>query len=254
MSISKDELLKDPSQVKIKMLVNGGFGVGKTYCAMTFPKWAYAMIEPHGIMTAKTNKHLIANMVYYEVFTPKETEDIALTFTRLENWCAQARKDAMEGKIETVIIDNLSHLSQNRWLFIEKYEKTLTKSGAPDTRGMFGGLSRWLYNFTVMKLLTIPCHVIVNCHEMEETEEDATGKSTKTGQIISRTLGGFRDDAPGLFNASIYLKCFKSGLTYKYQARCLPGEGRNAKNNLGLPEIVEDISYAKIMEAIKQRS
>jgi len=254
MSISKEDLLKDPGQVKIKMLVNGGFGVGKTYFAQTFPKWAYAMIEPHGIMTAKTNKHLLNNMVYYDIFTPREDEDIAMTFTRLDNWCAQARKDATEGKIETVIIDNLSHLSQNRWLWIEKYDKQLTKTGAQDTRGMFGGLSRWLYNFTVMKLLTIPCHVVVTCHEMEETEEDGTGKSTKTGQIITRTLGGFRDDAAGLFNASIYLKCFKSGSTYKYQARCLPGEGRNAKNNLGLPEIVEDISYSKIMECIKQKS
>jgi len=250
--ITREQLVQGTKQIHFKLLLNGGFGSGKTYTAMTFPKWAYAMVEPKGILTARVNPNLLANMVYYEEFVPSEQEDIKLTFQRYSAFLKQARLDAEAGKIETIIVDNLTHLMENRWLYILKYERQVGKSGSEDTRSMYGSLSRWAYRMTVMELLSVPCHVVLSAHVMEEEEEDPqTGKLTKTGQLMSNTLGSFRDKVGGLFNGNLFLEVQRMGANqYKFQARCRPSGGKPASNNLNLPELVENISYQTLVQAL----
>jgi hypothetical protein len=251
--LTKEQVLNETP--KIKMLANGGFGAGKTYFAMSFPKWAYAMIEPNGILTAKTNPHLLDNMVRADTFIPSPDEDIKVTFERLEKFVREQRDAARKGEIETLIIDNLTYLSVNRWEYINKYEKLLTKSGELDVRGMYGTLGRWLYKFTLTELLTFPGNLVVTCHEMNEHDEAMADKVDKTSPVVSNIVGGFRDKAAGLFNASIFLEVKRTGENaYKHIARCRKGNLRDAKNNLGLPEIVESVSYQKIIEAINKSS
>lgn len=253
MPVTKEQLESGKHVPKLRILCNGGFGAGKTYFAMTFPKWKYAMIEPNGITTALSNPHLLKNMVDYEELVPSKL-DVKECFMRLHNYVAECRKQAEEGLVETFILDNLTHLSENRWIYIDTYEKAVAKSGNVDTLSMYGNLGRWLYRFVVTELLSLPCHVVVNVHQMEEEEEqivNGQAKRVKTGQIITNTLGGFRKDAAGLFNANLFLECSKTGPDkYMFKARCRPGGGKEAKNNLGLPEFVEDISYEKLMSSI----
>lgn len=246
--ITKNELVSGQKKTFIKMLVNGGFGVGKTYFAMTFPKWAYAMIEPHGIQTALTNKELLENMICYEEFVPTIQEDIKDTFNRLTNFCRLTREKAVKGEVETFILDNLSHYTEYRWMHIEKYSVQYTQKGAVDVQRMYGTLTREVNKFIITEVLTLPCHVVVPCHIMDETEEE-DGKQKKTGRIITDTLGGFRKSAGGLFNASIFIELERIGPNqYKRKARCLPSSTKDAKNNLGLPEIVENLSYQSILQ------
>lgn len=255
MIVTKEQIESGKHVPKLRILCNGGFGTGKTYFSMTFPKWAYAQIEPNGFTTAVANKELLDNMVYYDKFVPSKV-NVKECFMNLSNFVAQARKDAESGKIETFILDNLTHLSENRWIYIDTYEQAVSKkSGNVDTLSMYGNLGRWLYRFVVTELLSLPCHVVVNCHIQEEEEEqvgrDGTSKRVKTGNVITNTLGGFRKDAAGLFNASVFLDCKKTGPDqYKYSARCRPGGGMMAKNNLGLPELVDNISYKTLIESI----
>lgn len=254
MPITKQELLTGEKKPKFKILCNGGFGSGKSYFAMTFPKWSYAMIEPNGIMTAVSNPHLMENMVHYEEFVPAKL-DLKLCFDNLSNYIVRVRKEIAEGKIETFILDNLSHLSENRWLYIEQYEPAISKSGKIDKLAQYGNLGRWLYKFILCEVISLPCHVVVNVHTMDEeiVEENDRGeeKRKKTGAIITNTLGGFRHDAAGLFNATIFLECvLKPQGLYQYRAICKPTAKYPAKNNIGLPQIVEDISYQKLVEAI----
>lgn len=255
MSISKEELVTGIKKPKFKILCNGGFGSGKTYFSMTFPKWAYAMIEPNGIMTAMSNPALLENMVSYEEFVPAKL-DLKLCFENLSNYIAKVRKEVEEGKIETFILDNLSHLSENRWLYIEQYEPSLSKSGKIDKLAQYGNLGRYLYKFILCEVVSLPCHVVVNCHtqeeQIEEENERGESKMKKTGNVITNTLGGFRNDAAGLFNANIFLEVKNlPNSQYKYQAYCkqvtkYPG----AKNNIGLPQLVENISYKTLCDAI----
>ena len=256
MAVIPRELLQQGNhQLHFKLLLNGPFGSGKTYKAMTFPKWAYAMWEPNGIMTARTSPELLSNMVYYESFLPSNDEDIKQTFLRYDAFLKQARKDAQEGKIETVIVDNLTHQLEARWLYIEKYEKSFGKGGEVDTRGMYGTLGRWAFRSTVLDLLSIPCHIVLTCHITDEKKSDPkTGQQYETGKIISDTLGNFRKEVSGLFNAALFLDLKRepvNGKTvYHYLARCLPSAGIEAKNNLGLPEIVENISYQTLVACL----
>lgn len=255
MSITKEELLNGTKKPKLKILSNGGFGSGKTYFSMTFKKWAYAMIEPNGILTAITNPSLMENMVHYEEFIPSKLE-VKQCFEAMSNYIAKVRKDIEAGLVDTFILDNLSHLSENRWLYIEQYEPAISKQNKKDTLSQYGNLGRWLYKFILTEVISLPCNVVVNVHTQDEMEEEVADNGTstrkKTGAIITNTLGGFRNDAAGLFNANIFLevKNLPEG-KYEYQAICKPTtKYPTAKNNLGLPQLVKNISYQTLVDSI----
>lgn len=256
--ITKEEILNGQAKQTVKILANGGTGTGKTYFSFTFPKVAYAGTEPNGLDTARANSGLLSNLVYADEFIPSPAEDIKQTFDRLEAFVSKAHLDAKEGRTETLVLDNISYLSENRWLYINKYEKLVTNSGALDTRGMYGTLSRWLYNFTLTRILSFPGNVVVTCHTQMEGDEAMDRKVDKSTPIVPNILGGFREKVDGMFSASIYLETKKVPVDakhpqgYAYLARCRKGAQMNAKNRYNLPEIVEDVSYARIIEEIKK--
>ena len=235
----------------LKVLVNGGPGTGKSYFGLGFPKVAWLLTEPGNLVLLETHPELKKNVAWYEEFIPSPTEDIKATFVRLDAAIMKAHTEFKEGKIETLFLDNISFLFENRWLFINFYEKLVGSGGTLDTRGMYGTLGRWGYKFTIMSLLSFPGNVIVSCHEMVEGEAAMEGKVDKSTPIVPNILGGFREKIEGMFSASIYLdKKRVAENVYKYYARCQKGNMRSAKNRLGLPEIVEDISYGNIIKSI----
>lgn len=259
-SINKREgtWVYDISVPELHNYLANGIVCHNTYFAMTFPKWAYAMIEPNGIMTAMSNPPLLENMIHYEEFVPAKL-DLKLCFENLSNYLAKVKKEAEEGKIDTFILDNLSHLSENRWLYIEQYEPAISKSGKIDKLAQYGNLGRWLYKFILCEVIALPCHVVVNVHTQDEIEEEETdrgeAKRKKTGAIITNTLGGFRNDAAGLFNANIFLEAQQlPQAQYKYKAFCKSTtKYPAAKNNVGLPQLVENISFQTLVESITKK-
>jgi len=250
--ITKEAIQAGASKPTLKTLANGGVGTGKTYYSMTHPSWAYLGIEPDGLAVARSNPHLLDNMIWADEFIPSPTEDIKQVFERLEAAIVKAHAEAKEGKISTLILDNISHLSENRWIYINQHEKQIGRDGTLDTRGMYGTLSRWLYNFTLTRILSFPGHVVVTCHEQTETDEAMEKKTDKTTPIVPQILGGFREKVATLFSASIYMEKKRLGPgKYQYLARCQRGNQRDAKNRYNLPEVVENVSYDAIMAAIK---
>ena len=253
--ITKEQIAKGESKQTIKALVNGGTGTGKTYFGFTCPKVAYICTEPNGLDTARANPNLLSNLVWADEFIPSLTEDIKLTFDRMEKSIQQAHEDYSKGLIETLFLDNFSYLAENRWIYIQKYESNKTNSGAIDTRGNYGTLARWLYNFTLTRLLSFKGNVIVTCHEQTEGEEAMEAKTDKSMTIQPSIIGGFRDKVAGMFSASIYLFKNRTGENnYKYTARCQKGNQREAKNRYNLPEIVENVSYKAIIDSIGKGS
>lgn len=251
MAITKEDILNGQAKQTLKVLANGGTGTGKTYFSFTFPRVAYAGTEPNGLDTARANGSLLNNLVYADEFIPSPAEEIKGTFDRLEAFISKAHVDAKEGKVETLVLDNITFLSENRWMYIGKHEKLVTAQGALDTRGMYGTLSRWLYQFTLTKILSFPGNVVVTCHEQIEGDEAMERKVDKTTPVVPNILGGFREKIAGMFSASIYLE--KKRMTdgkYVYSARCQKGGQRDAKNRYNLPEIVESVSYQAILNAI----
>lgn len=238
---------------QLKILLNGGTGTGKSFFGIGCPKVAWLITEPGNLVLLDTHPQLKANVVWHEEFIPNPTEDIKATFARLDAAILRAHQDFKDGKIETLFLDNISYLFENRWIYINQYERLVTGSGALDTRGMYGTLGRWGYKFTIMSLLSFPGNVVVSCHEMVEGEEAMESKVDKTTPIVPNILGGFREKIAGMFSASIYLDKKKTGENkYSYIARCQKGNQRDAKNRLGLPEIVENVSYQSIVANLKK--
>jgi hypothetical protein len=144
----------------------------------------------------------------------------------------------------------MTYLSENRWIYINHYEQELTKSGEVDVRSMYGKLGRWLYEFTLMNLCSFPGNVVVTSHIKQESDE-AMKKKVGTDDIVADILGGFRNQAPGMFGLVMFLDKIRIGDNkYKYMARVDVGNGKLAKNRYNLPEVIENISYQTVYNAI----
>src|SRR3990167_5963271 len=238
----------------LKTLVSGYAGSGKSYFALTHPKIAWLLTEPGNEVLLETHPELAKNVVWKEEYLPSPTEDIKAVFERLEKDSIRAHKEFAEGKIEALVLDNVSMLSENRFIYIQQYERTVNRAGEMDTRAMYGSLGRWLFLFTLKNILSFKGNVVLTCHEMEEEEQNEKGMSVKTGNVIPNILGGFREKVEGMFSASIYLDKKNAGQRmYKYMARCQKGGGRNAKNRYGLSEWVENVSYPEIIRLIEAK-
>jgi len=241
----------------IKLMVVGGTGSGKTHLSSTFPKSMMAITEPNSEETFLNQPALKKNIVDYKMFIPTSIDDTLRVFKELDAYTDLARERAKKGEIESFILDNFTYLAENRFIYINKYDPVLSvKTGEPDTRGMYGKLGRWLYQFTIMKLLTIPANVIVTCHERLESDEALAKKPDKNNPVIASVLGGFRDDMPGMFSGVFYLakveKKQGNNTTYQYLARTNLGQGKLAKNRWNLPPVIENVSYDTIFSAIKK--
>ena len=244
---------KDLEQSRtIKIMNIGGSGAGKTHLSATFPKSYFLITEPGGWDTWMNRPELKKNVVGYDVFIPESVDDTKRVFIELDKACTEARQMAKDKKIETLVLDNMTYLSENRWVYINQHAPVYNMKGDKDTRGMYGALSRWLYQFTLMKLLSCPCNVVVNCHQMMETEETLAKKPDKTTPILANILGGFRDKVDGMFSCVFYLSKVPLGQgKFIYLARTDKGSGKNAKNRYGLPEVIENVSYQAVIDAIK---
>jgi hypothetical protein len=240
------------SKKTIKLNVIGGTGSGKTHLAATFPKSMWAITEPGCEDTFQYNKDLSKNVLEIKHFMPTSPLDTKRVFEELDAYCELAREKALKGEIDTFVLDNFTYLIENKWIHINQYSPTYSpKNGELDTRGMYGQLSRWAYQFVLMKLLTLPCHLVVNCHEKLESDEAMEKKPDKNSPVVASVLGGFRDDMPGMFSYVFFLAKLDAGQgKYKYMARTNMGNGRMAKNRIGLPSVIENISYQTIAEAI----
>ena len=238
-------------KTNVKALVIGSSGVGKTYFSGSFPKSYVITTEPSGAETYEMNPKLLKNIVKQDYFIPSPIHDVKQVFDDIQKACIEAHTLAKEGTVETLVLDNITYLAENRWIYINQYEREVTKNGELDTRGMYGKLGRWLYNFVLMNLCSFPGNVVVTSHVMIENEE-AMSKKVSKDDIVANILGGFRHEAPGMFSLVMFLDKLHGTQPnqYKYVARVDLGQGKLAKNRYNLPEIIENISYQTVLDAI----
>ena len=236
-------------KTQIKALVVGPPGTGKTYFAGTFPQSYWLCTEPAGFETLESNPHLKKNVVKHQEFIPSPIYDVKQVFADLGKACIEAHQLNAEGKCDTLVLDNLTYLAENRWIYLNRYEQEMTKSGEVDTRGMYGKLGRWLYEFTLFNLCGFKGNVVATAHIMQE-HEDAMKKKVGQDDIVANILGGFRNQAPGMFSLVMFIDKIKGPNGYKYMARTDVGQGKLAKNRYNLPEVIENISYQTVVDAI----
>jgi hypothetical protein len=252
--IKVDDVLKGTQKFNIKTLVMGSTGAGKTYFASTFPKSYFLLTEPSGEDTFLTIPDLRKNVVGFDRFIPESIDDTKPMFDRLISACDEAKKMAISGEIDTLVLDNMTYLAETRWIYINKFEQELSpRTGELNTQAMYGKLARWLYNFTLMKLCSFPGNLVITCHEKQESDEAMEKKPDKSSPTVPSILGGFRDDIGGMVSLVLYLgKSRMPDGKYKYSARTNLGMGKNGKSRIpNLPEVVENISYSTLRSSIE---
>lgn len=238
---------------RFKILTIGGSGSGKTHFCSGFPKSFFLITEPGGEDTFLSNKNLLKNIVRWEYLIPSDPENTKEIFNKLEEYCKKIRSLIEAGEVETVVLDNLTYLADNYFIYINHHLKKqiMSSSGEIDTRSAYGKLGRWLYQFVLFNLLSMPCNVIVTCHEQLENEEAMAKKVDKNNPVVPNILGGFRNEAEGMFSVVLYLNKIEDKANkgeYKYLARANKGGGRNAKNRINLPPVIENVSYEQILK------
>lgn len=281
-----EEFSKLPS--KLKFMVSGPFGCGKSYFSMSFPKVWYEGTEPSGVEFLKLpeNAHLLANLVEHRECLVDPNQGRAEIKALVEEFSAptlanrgvvkegqiytdlkEAHKAYRDGRIETLVFDNLTYLAQLFWTYINLIIRSdfETKDGKIDTLKMYGYLSSWLYRFMMTHIVSFPGNVVVTCHLKDESAEKLEKKRDKQVSVVPSILGGFRDLAEGMFTASIYLEKKMLRITdpktskvtdhLTYWAYCdtqtAYGSKILAKNRHGLPPKIQDISYQVIMDVIR---
>jgi hypothetical protein len=259
----------------VKIEVNGQFGSGKTTFALTFPRVYYIGTEPEGleILRAPDGRHLLNNLVEYEqlYIDPDSGKDAIKEFVEersglLYKAVARARQMAQAGKVDTLVIDNLTYVSLLFWEYMTRYKANdyLTDKGLVNKLQMYGGLKSWLFRFIIAEVIPFKGNVVVTCHLKSESEEKMKKKKDASVDLVPNILGGFRDECEGLFAASLYLErksatkpdaAGKPVTTTRYvcytQQQMALGSKILAKNRYGLPPILENASYATIMAHIK---
>lgn len=235
----------------IKLMVVGETGSGKTHLASTFPKSFFIITEPGGAETWLTKPGLRKNIVDFKEFIPESESDTARIFKELDAIMVDLRKRTKEGEIETVVLDNATYLAENRWMYINKHEQQIARNGEVDVRGMYGALSRWQYAWYLTRLLSLPSNIVITVHQKLESDEAMAKKPDKHNPVVPSILGGFRDDMPGMLSCVFYIWKEKIQGGYKYYARTDMGQGKMAKNRYGLKEVIENVDYNTIKQAIQ---
>lgn len=256
---TQNDLIKDFTK-NIRLLVIGASGSGKTYLAHSFPKTYTINTEPGGMDTVAGKPELRKNMVGYDHYIPIlkgqkgviAEGDIAYYLKKIKVDLAKVREMVDKGEVETVILDNLTYLAETVYTYYLEVNPVLDSRGNIDKWGAFDKLNIWLKDFVIRYLLTLPCHVVVTCHEKLESDEAMEKKADKSSPVVPNIIGGFRNLVPGMFSYVFYIAKQKKGDTYKYLARTNLGSQKNAKSRIALPEVIENVSYTRIMEEIKK--
>jgi hypothetical protein len=283
MPTAQDYLARRPV---ITLMLNAGFGAGKTHAAMTFPKVYAIGCDPSGLEILKQakNAHLAANLVHIEHLHNESEADLKVLFKEnakateresLSGCLAHAKELALAGEVETLLIDGFTYLVDMKWQHINEYEQAKSdKTGNVDTQAMYRNLGLYLQRFVSSDLLTMATrlglNVVLTCHLKREGEGTIQGtKDFKTGlksagrvnqlsDIAPLIEGGFRQKVEGLVGASIYLDDKLTPEGKRYFAYCDKVQAWGTlvlgKNRFGLPpklDITGKSLYDLILASMK---
>jgi len=262
---AKELLSKDPTFTAI---VGGLFGSGKTHFGFTFPKVYNISIVDRGleILLRKGNEDIRKNLVHYEIVNPSTDKELGEFFRKdLDMILQDVRDKAKEGKIKTILFDGFTYFVELKWRQINMDEQVKSdRTGNVDVQAMYRNLGIYLMRFVSRDLLPLTTqfglNLVVTCHIKRESPEQIEGNKMRAGKVnklsdISYMIeGSFRDKVGGLFGAMLFLETKVEGGKKIYYAYCDTTTGMRtliqAKNRYGLPPVVKDVSYSKLMSSM----
>ena len=247
------------SDLKLRAMVIGLPGSGKTYFCASAPKVYYMGFSLGESDTFTTQPELRKNMVKVANLVPSSNEELKKLFGDLDqgkengiiHQCFKEAKELyVKGEVETLVIDTMTYLVDYLWLYLNTFCPKYTRNNELDTRGMYGDLNTRLTRLIGLNLVSFPGNLLVTAHEMLENDEAMDKKIDKSTPVVANILGGFRNKVEGMFSLVLYLNKLEKAGKYAYWARTNKGAGKNGKSRIPMPPTIENISYQTINKVI----
>lgn len=228
----------DVANAKVHTLNWGGTGVGKTRFIGTAPS-PFVIAPENGLLTLHD-----LGIPYVSI-----TDDMVIYDTVMAILDSAEAREVVEiddegnvvdfSKIETLALDSL-------WRLSELLMAELNDQGVSGF-DMWGQLSTKL-NRIVTRMQSLGYHTITTCGEAVKT--DRLDESLKVP--VLNLSGGFRDQAPYLFDLNLYMDIETRGRNQIYRTHTKPVNKRTAKSRVELPAVITDPNFTDIIEQIKE--
>lgn len=224
--------------LKLKILLVGPSGVGKTHMAGTFPKPYFFNFDVRGVMTLRGKN------IDYDTFT--SYIDIEPKLNEVE----------VDDKYETLVFDPITRLADLMMDEIQRLNLSESKKARTSTK-MFGftpppttpeyGIFLGNMSNILDQILKIDKNIVFVAHE-ELLKDDLSGEIERMPMIVTKMrfrLSTYFDEAYRLrCNKGVYEAITRQSIKFSYIRSSFSGV---------LPDVIEDPSYNKIMELIKEK-
>lgn len=270
MSTSEEFFAEKP---KSTIMLCSNFGEGKTSVAITFPKIFYVGFRQGGleVLRQPKNAHYKSNLIRYEDMVPKSDEDLKDIFNpsnragKIFKMIDEAKEMARKGEVETLILDDFTDCIENIQKYVWRWEPKKTDRGLDDNQSMYGVLKTRTSDLFDREILPFRKlgNLVVTTHLMREADQTIEGTATRAGAVDKKSdlypdiIGSFRREVQRKFENVLYMECkLDASGGKKYVAyttkQVAMGTTILAKNVLGLPPVVEDVTYQKLMASVNK--
>jgi len=124
----------------------------------------------------------------------------------IEKCIHSAREGVKAGKYKTVVWDTITKYCRRAEQIFEAADAAANRSGEANGMKYIPKFQRHIHN-VLDRLFTIPCHVIVNSHWINDEGRQIEGQAPKKGEgIVPMLPGKLRLSIPGEFEDVIFLE------------------------------------------------
>lgn len=167
---------------QIRLLLQGLYGQGKTFSALTAPNPCVLNLDNN--LGAHAGRKDVINVPFYDKKFIAKYNQQGLVTSAVTDWILKQGSKLSEE--QTLTIDGLTNLNN-------AYDREVgvpmsTRTGKPDTQQWWGEKLDWQKEF-FESLKSLKCDVIVCCHEQFERNDEG-GLS---GKILPLVQGSFKD-------------------------------------------------------------
>lgn len=258
---------------KTSCLVCANFGEGKTSFMITFPKFFYIGCRQGGLEVIRQpkNQKYQGNLIRYEELVPENDDQLKEFFqpekgspqgqikNRLAKLVAEATELAKKGEVETLLFDDTTDWVENFQKYVWKFREKTGKDGV-DTRGMYGDLKNLVSDDLDRILLPFRKYgnLVMGVHLVRESQQTMDGAAIvdKTSNLNPDIVGSFRREIHRKFENILFMESTIKQGERKFigytQKQSAMGTIILAKNVLGLPAVIENMTYETLMANVNK--
>lgn len=235
------KMTNDVANKKVKVLVSGGPGAGKTHLIGTAPN-PFVLATEDGVLTL--HKFSIPYIKIDDTMAVYEDFLAILRAAREKQVVELGNGEVLDfGKIETICLDSV-------WMLNSRLKKEILESGSIRNaqKDLWGVLLDQIKD-CVLQLIDLDYHVIVTVGEAVKNDEMDSDEKI----ITYNFQGSFRNEIGYLFDFNLYMKKEQRGRNTVYKCYTNDEDNRTAKARIGgLPKEMIDPKFSDLIEHLEK--